>query len=231
MKVIIHGTGTMSGLLKKALEESRDLKVAGFADELTSETGDVIISFSHFSRIPKLLDFATTRKIPLLIATTGYTAEDLALMKQAGGKIPLLLASNVSLGINILVKMIKAVTPLLYETFDIEIVEKHHNKKLDAPSGTAKTLAEAAASAIPEAVTQVNGRAGNKKREKYEIGVSALRGGTIAGEHAVYFCGDDEIIELKHTAASKAIFVRGAITAARLLVQKKAGFYTMEDII
>jgi len=231
MRVIIHGTGTMSGLLKKTVESTEDFTVTGFADELTSETGDVIISFSHFSRIPALLSFATEKKIPLLVATTGYSPDDLERMKKAGEEIPLLLASNVSLGINVLVKVIKAITPILYDTFDIEIVEKHHNKKLDAPSGTAKTLAEAAASVIPHGAAQVYGRSGNKKREKYEIGVSALRGGTIAGEHAVFYCGDDEIIEIKHTAMSKNIFVRGALAAARILVQKEPGFYTMEEIL
>ena len=231
MKILIHGTGTMGSLLKKTIENNADLSIGGFVDELTNETGDVIISFSHYSRIPALLFFAVSKKIPLLIATTGYSSQDSDLILDASKKIPLLLASNVSLGISVMIKILQEITPILQDTYDIEIIEKHHNQKSDAPSGTAKALANAIKHAMKKPATEVCGRVGNKKREKHEIGIQAIRGGTIAGEHAVLFCGEDEILEIKHTVTSKNIFVRGAIKAARILIQKEIGFYTMEQII
>ncbi|MDR3259174.1 MAG: 4-hydroxy-tetrahydrodipicolinate reductase [Fusobacteriaceae bacterium] len=231
MNIIIHGTGTMSVLLRKTIDENEELKVSGFADELTNEIGDVIIDFSHYSRIESLLNFATSKKIPLLIATTGYPKDIYDKIAEASKNIPILLSSNTSLGINIMVKILKEITPILKDNYDIEIIEKHHNKKLDSPSGTAKTLANVIASKIDGETKNIFGRYGNKKREKNEIGIHAIRGGTVAGEHIVLFYGDDEILEIKHTAASKKIFVLGAIKSAKILLDKPIGLYTMEDII
>ena len=135
-----------------------------------------------------------------------------------------------SLGVNLLNDILERIVPVLYGNYDIEVIEKHHNKKVDSPSGTAKTLVETIERSCPEEMIEQYGREGNSKREKNEIGIHSLRGGTIVGEHSVLFCGEDEIIEIKHTAMSKKIFAMGALKAARFLVGKEAGLYTMKDI-
>ncbi|MGF6906339.1 4-hydroxy-tetrahydrodipicolinate reductase [Fusobacterium sp. PH5-44] len=231
MNILIHGTGTMASILSDTIKDGKKHIVSGFADELTSETGDVIIDFGHFSRLENLLAFAVEKKIPLLIATTGYSDEILNKIEIASTKIPILLSSNTSLGINLMVKMINSITNVLYDNFDIEVVEKHHNKKLDSPSGTAKTLVEAIKKQIPYDIMEEYGREGNKQRAKNEIGIHAIRGGTVVGEHSVFYYGEDEILEIKHTALSKKIFTKGAIKSAEILVDKPIGLYHMKDII
>ncbi len=229
MEVIIHGTGAMGKILQECCK-NQNLIVTGFADELSDEVGDVIIDFSHYSRIENLLKFATSKNIPLVIATTGYSQEILTKIEEASKKIPILLSSNMSLGINLLQDILEKITPILYGNYDIELVEKHHNKKLDSPSGTAKTLLETMEKNISEKIIEKYGRIGMEKREKNEIGVHSLRGGTIVGEHSISFCGNDEIIELKHTALSKKIFAEGAIQGAKFLIGKEPKLYTMKDI-
>lgn len=229
MEIIIHGTGTMGKILHECCK-NQDLVVSGFADELTNEVGDVIIDFSHYSRLENLLEFATNKNLPLVIATTGYSQEIFNKIEEASKKIPILLSSNMSLGINLLQDILEKITPILYGNYDIELVEKHHNKKLDSPSGTAKTLLEVMEKKISEKVIEKYGRIGMEKREKAEIGVHSLRGGTIVGEHSVLFCGNDEIIEIKHTALSKKIFAEGAIEGAKFLIGKEPRLYTMKDI-
>lgn len=230
MEIIIHGTGAMGRLLKEMAESYEDIKVTGFADELTDETGDIIIDFSHYSRLDTLLDYSKNKKIPLIVATTGYSDETLRKMEETAKEIPVLLSSNMSLGVNLLNDILERIVPVLYGNYDIEVIEKHHNKKVDSPSGTAKTLIETIERSCPEEMIEQYGREGNSKREKNEIGIHSLRGGTIVGEHSVLFCGEDEIIEIRHTAMSKKIFAMGALKAARFLVGKEAGLYTMKDI-
>ena len=222
MEIIIHGTGAMGRLLKEMAEGYEDIKVTGFADELTDEAGDIIIDFSHYSRLDTLLDYSKNKKIPLIVATTGYSDETLRKMEETAKEIPVLLSSNMSLGVNLLNDILERIVPVLYGNYDIEVIEKHHNKKVDSPSGTAKTLIETIERSCPEEMIEQYGREGNSKREKNEIGIHSLRGGTIVGE--------DEIIEIKHTAMSKKIFAMGALKAARFLVGKKTGLYTMKDI-
>lgn len=229
MEVIIHGTGTMGEILKECCLNS-GIQVSGFVDELSCEQGDVIIDFSHYSRLDTLLQFAVRTKTPLVIATTGYSQETLEKIVEASKHTPILLSSNMSLGINLLQDILEKITPILYGNYDIELIEKHHNKKIDSPSGTAKTLLEVMKNSIDEVITEKYGRVGMEKREKNEIGVHSLRGGTIVGEHSVAFCGNDEIIELKHTALSKKIFAEGAIKGAQFLIGKEAKLYTMKDI-
>ena len=142
MEIIIHGTGTMGKILKETAEQSKNFTVTGFADELTNEKGDIIIDFSHFSRISSLLEFAEVKNLPVILATTGYSEEIFERIKKASQKIPILLSSNMSLGINLMQEILSRIVPVLYENYDIEIVETHHSKKIDSPSGTAKTLAE-----------------------------------------------------------------------------------------
>lgn len=230
MEIIIHGTGVMGRLLKEMAESYEDIKITGFTDELTDETGDIIIDFSHYSRLDTLLDYSKNKRIPLIVATTGYSDETLRKIEETAKEIPILLSSNMSLGVNLLNDILERIVPVLYGNYDIEVIEKHHNKKIDSPSGTAKTLVETIERSCPENMREQYGREGNSKREKNEIGIHSLRGGTIVGEHSVLFCGEDEIIEIKHTAMSKKIFAMGALKAARFLIGKEAGLYTMKDI-
>lgn len=230
MEIIIHGTGAMGRLLKEIAESYEDIKITGFADELTDETGDIIIDFSHYSRLDALLDYSKSKRIPLIIATTGYSNETMRKIEETVKEIPVLLSSNMSLGVNLLNDILERIVPVLYENYDIEVIEKHHNKKVDSPSGTAKTLVETIERSCTEEMREQYGREGNSKRERNEIGIHSLRGGTIVGEHSVLFCGEDEIIEIKHTAMSKKIFAMGALKAARFLIGKEAGLYTMKDI-
>lgn len=229
MEVIIHGTGVMGSVVKECAK-NQGIEVTGFADELSTEKGDVIMDFSHYSRLDTLLDYAVDRGLPLVIATTGYSDEILKKIENSSKKIPILLSSNMSLGINLLQDILEKITPILYPNYDIELIEKHHNKKIDSPSGTAKTLLEVIKKNIDEVIEEKYGRVGMEKREKNEIGVHSLRGGTIVGEHSVLFCGNDEIIELKHTALSKKIFAEGALQGAKFIIGKEPGLYSMKDI-
>ena len=230
IKIIIHGTGTMSSILKNVIEAEKDLEVSGFADELTEEKGDIIIDFSHFSRIPNMLNFAVNNNIPIVICTTGYDDKILSQIKEASSKIPILLSSNTSIGINLMNDLVSKMSENL-NGFDIEIIETHHNKKVDSPSGTAKTLFNAINQTLENKMNLINGREGNHKRDKNEIGIHSIRGGSVVGEHRVIFYGDDEAIEIKHSAMSKKIFVYGAIKAAKFLIGKKPNLYGMKDVL
>lgn len=230
IKIIIHGTGTMSSILKNVIEAEEDLEVSGFADDLTNEKGDIIIDFSHFSRIPNMLNFAVNNNIPIVICTTGYDDKILSQIKEASSKIPILLSSNTSIGINLMNDLVSKMAENL-NGFDIEIVETHHNKKVDSPSGTAKTLFNAINQTLENKMNLINGREGNHKRDKNEIGIHSIRGGSVVGEHRVIFYGDDEAIEIKHSAMSKKIFVYGAIKAAKFLIGKKPNLYGMKDVL
>lgn len=230
IKIIIHGTGTMSSILKNVIEAEEDLEVSGFADDLTNEKGDIIIDFSHFSRIPNMLNFAVNNNIPIVICTTGYDDKILSQIKEASSKIPILLSSNTSIGINLMNDLVSKMAENL-NGFDIEIIETHHNKKVDSPSGTAKTLFNAINQTLKNKMNLINGREGNHKRDKNEIGIHSIRGGSVVGEHRVIFYGDDEAIEIKHSAMSKKIFVYGAIKAAKFLIGKKANLYSIKDVL
>ena len=230
IKIIIHGTGTMSSILKNVIEAEEDLEVSGFADDLTNEKGDIIIDFSHFSRIPNMLNFAVNNNIPIVICTTGYDDKILNQIKEASSKIPILLSSNTSIGINLMNDLVSKMAENL-NGFDIEIIETHHNKKVDSPSGTAKTLFNAINQTLENKMNLINGREGNHKRDKNEIGMHSIRGGSVVGEHRVIFYGDDEAIEIKHSAMSKKIFVYGAIKAAKFLIGKKPNLYGMKDVL
>lgn len=230
IKIIIHGTGTMSSILKNVIETEKDLEVSGFADDLTNEKGNIIIDFSHFSRIPNMLNFAVNNNIPIVICTTGYDDKILSQIKEASSKIPILLSSNTSIGINLMNDLVSKMAENL-NGFDIEIIEMHHNKKVDSPSGTAKTLFNAINQTLENKMNLINGREGNHKRDKNEIGIHSIRGGSVVGEHRVIFYGDDEAIEIKHSAMSKKIFVYGAIKAAKFLIGKNPNLYGMKDVL
>lgn len=193
------------------------------------ECPDLIIDFSHHAGTKALLSFAVARNIPVLIATTAHTDEELEAIREAGEVIPVFHAANMSLGVALLAELAKAAVRL-YPHADVEIVEKHHNRKLDAPSGTALHLANAIRE-VREDATLNCGRSGNAKRTPSEIGIHAIRMGNIVGEHEILIGTDTETITLRHEAHSRALFAEGALAAAAFLVGRDAGLYGMADII
>ncbi len=202
-------------------------------DKFTDEVkGDIIIDFSHFSMIPNLLDFVEKTKTPAVICTTGLSEEVETRIQKLSAHVPLFKSGNMSLGINLLISLAKKGAELLGESFDIEIVEMHHNKKIDAPSGTAYMIAEEINESLNNSKNYTYGRYGNDtKRDASEIGVHALRGGTVVGEHTVIFAGTDEMVRLEHRATSKKVFAQGAIKAAKFILNKQNGFYNMNDML
>jgi len=193
---------------------------------------DVIIDFSNPAALDAILEYAKKRKIPAVIATTGLSAEQINDIEKASEEIAIFRSANMSLGVNLLVELVKKAASVLSESFDIEIIEKHHNLKLDAPSGTALMLADAVNEAVESSMNYVYDRQSvRKKREKNELGIHSVRGGTIVGEHDVIFAGNDEIITLNHTALSKKVFAEGAIKAALFIASKESGIYDMKAVI
>ncbi len=211
-------------------EEGAKFPVYASPDQYVG-SADVVIDFSHPSALTPLLNFCKQRHAGAVLATTGYSPEQLAEIDQAAAEIPVFRSANFSLGINVLAELIKKAAPIL-EGYDIEIVERHHNRKVDAPSGTALMLADAAASALPYQPEYIYQRHDVRQpRGPHEIGISAVRGGTIVGDHEVLFCGRDEVIELHHHAASREIFANGAVKAAKFLQGKPTGMYSMTDLV
>ena len=194
---------------------------------------DVVIDFSNAAAVDRLLDWCGEKQMPVVLCTTGLSEEQLSKVEETAKKTALLKSANMSLGVNLLMKLLQdAAKVLAPEGFDMEIVERHHNQKVDAPSGTAIALADSLKEALEEDYAYVYDRSGQrKKRDSHEIGISAVRGGTIVGEHEVIFAGEDEVIEFKHTAYSKALFAKGAVAAAKFLAGKGPGRYDMSDVI
>ena len=248
MKVFISGIGGRMGdeVVKACLADS-DIEIVGGYDLIKAEypgvkvysdwnrvdvKADVIIDFSHPSTLTSVLDYAKSTNTPAIICTTGLSAEQKAEIGAASKDVAIFFSANMSLGVNVLVDLVKKATKVLEENFDIEIIEKHHNQKIDAPSGTALTIADAIAETLTnEAEYTYDRHSVRKKRAKNEIGIHSLRGGSIVGEHSVIFAGQDEIIEIKHTATSKEVFAVGAVKAAKFLAGKPAGMYDMNDLI
>lgn len=247
--VILHGcNGRMGKMISGLAADHEDLKIVAGVDRAgecreaypcykslsdIKEKADVIIDFSTAGAMDELTDYIREKRIPAVICTTGLSGEQTEKIKKLSGEVAVLRSGNMSLGINTLIKVLKDISPaLLSAGFDIEIVEKHHSKKLDAPSGTALMLADAAAGSFKEKPEYVFGRSERREeRPANEIGISSVRGGTIVGEHEVIFAGCDEIIEVKHSALSRAVFANGAINAAIFLAGKAPGMYTMSDVI
>jgi 4-hydroxy-tetrahydrodipicolinate reductase len=194
---------------------------------------DVVVDFSGVSAIHSLLEYGMAKHIPLVICTTGFPAEINDEIQTVSKKIAIFQSANMSLGINLLKNMLTRAAKLLYDAkFDVEIVERHHNQKLDAPSGTALMLAESVNQALGGNMRVVNDRgAARAKRGRDEIGLHALRGGTIVGEHAIVFAGQDEVVEFSHAAYSRDVFAVGAVKAAQFIKGKPPGLYTMQDLI
>jgi 4-hydroxy-tetrahydrodipicolinate reductase len=194
---------------------------------------DVIIDFSNPASLTGLLDYGVRRGIPVVICTTGHSPEQMEMIRETSKRLPLFKSGNMSVGINLLSALLKKAAAVLGDSFDVEILERHHRTKLDAPSGTALMLADAVASALPHEAEYVYERQSvRRQRGKNEIGISAIRGGTIVGEHEVIFAGTDEVISFKHAATSREVFANGAVTAARFMAGvKKPGLYDMNDAL
>ena len=194
---------------------------------------DVIIDFSNAKAVDDLLEYAGERQLPVVLCTTGLSEEQLQKVEATYEKVAILKSANMSLGVNTLLELLKKAALVFAPAgYDMEIVEKHHNLKLDAPSGTAIALADSMNEALDGKYNYVYDRSQvRQQRDKYEIGISAVRGGNIVGEHEVFFCGQDEVIEFKHTAYSKAVFAKGAVEAAKFLAGKPSGHYDMADVI
>lgn len=247
-KIIMNGcNGKMGQVITRLVSEDDTSEiVAGFdvndnientypvftsPDEFTGDA-DVIIDFSHPSALTNILSYCKKRNLPLVLATTGFSDEQKKEFTAASNEIPVFFSANMSLGINLLIALAKKATKILEGNFDIEIVERHHNQKIDAPSGTALAIADAIDETLSYPAEYVYDRhAVRRKRKSAEIGIHSVRGGTIVGDHEVIFAGNDEVIELKHSAASKEVFAVGAIKAAKFISEKPAGMYNMNDLI
>ncbi len=194
---------------------------------------DAIIDFTSATDFESRMDYAVDKQIPIIECSTGLSEEQMDYLKKTSEKVAVLKSANMSLGINLLMKLLKeAAVKLAGDGFDVEIVEKHHNQKLDAPSGTALALADSINEAMDDRYEYIYDRSQvRQKRDKKELGISAVRGGTIVGEHEVIFAGTDEVITFKHTAYSRAVFAKGSITAAKYLKGKAAGLYDMSDVL
>ena len=193
---------------------------------------DVIIDFSHHSALPSLLNYAVSHKTPIVVSTTGHTDEEMQMMREAAENVGIFFSRNMSIGVNLLIDLCKRAASALGEDFDIEIIEKHHHNKLDAPSGTAMMIAEELSDTRDGDTEFVYDRHDvRRKRDPREIGIHAVRGGSIVGEHDVIFAGANEIITLSHTATSRELFADGAIKAAGFMIAKDKGIYSMSDLI
>ena len=248
IKIILNGCGGRMGIvINKLVNENDEFTITAGVDihkknefnypvyktisEIKNEA-DVIIDFSNREALKPVLDYAIVNNVPAVLCTTGYSKDDMDEIISASKKIAVFQSANMSIGINLLKNLGVLASKILYSDFDIEIVEKHHNRKADAPSGTALYLADSIKKSISDDVGFVYGRhSKTEKRKKNEIGIHAIRGGNIVGDHEVIFAGDGEVIELKHSAISRDVFGIGALKAAAYIKDKKAGFYNMDDLI
>lgn len=235
MNIALVGNGKMGRMIDTLCAQDENLHVAGFVgpgacrtlDELADV--DVAVDFSYPGNIDMVLETAVRRRLPLVIGTTGFSAQQAAQIRAASAQVPVVWANNFSTGVTVMCRLARMAAQALGDEFDIEIVETHHNQKEDAPSGTAKALL---ASVDPNgAYDVVYGREGRPGKRGREIGMHALRGGTVAGEHSVRFFGQMEEIELRHRADSREIFARGALKAAAFAVKAQPGLYDMEDVL
>lgn len=249
VKIIMHGcNGHMGQVISGIVEKDPDAEIVAGIDiadqgknsypvftdiDACQVEADAIIDFSSAKATDKLLEYSAARQIPVVLCSTGLSQEQLAKVEETSRKVAVLKSANMSLGINTLLKLVQDAAKVLAAAgFDMEIVEKHHRLKLDAPSGTALALADSINEAMDNQYHYVYDRSQKReKRDDKEIGISAVRGGTIVGEHEIIFAGQDEVIKFKHTAYSKAIFGKGAVEAAKFLAGKPAGRYDMSDVI
>lgn len=249
IRVIMHGcNGKMGQVITGLIAGEEQMEIVAGIDkydgvqnsypvydsmENCGVEADVVIDFSNAGAVDELLGCCVERKLPVVLCTTGLSREQLEKVTEVSGQIAVLKSANMSVGINLLLKLLKDAAKVLAPAgYDMELVERHHNQKVDAPSGTALALADSINEALDNEYHYVYDRSQErKKRETKEIGISAVRGGTIVGEHEVIFAGIDEVIEFKHTAYSRSVFGKGAVEAAKFLAGKPAGMYDMGDVI
>ena len=247
LKVILSGcSGKMGGVITSIINADENAKIVAGVDPYVREDlgypvyptfdnlpeSDVIIDFSNPAALYDMINYATNTKTPIVVATTGYNDNEIELIKETARDIPVFFTFNMSLGINLLVSLCQKATEILGNDFDIEIVEKHHNQKIDAPSGTAIMLANSINETLDnKMIYEYDRHSKRQKRTKNEIGISSIRGGTIVGEHEVIFAGNNEVISLNHQAFSKDVFAFGAVKAAKFLANKPAGLYDMKQVV
>lgn len=249
VKILMHGcNGKMGRMITEIVKNEEDAVIAAGVDKFTGIPNDypvfeeiaqcdvdvdVVIDFSNAGAVDELLDYCVKKSLPVVLCTTGLSDEQLKKVDECSEKIAVLKSANMSMGINLLLKLLKDAAKVLAPAgYDIELVEKHHNQKLDAPSGTALALADSINEAMGNEYEYVCDRSQvRKKRDAKEIGISAVRAGTIVGEHEVIFAGTDEVIEFKHTAYSRSVFAKGAVEAGKFLAGQPAGMYDMGDVI
>lgn len=249
IKAIMHGcNGHMGRVITGLVKEDAEIEIVAGVDpfddghndypvfstiEECNTAADVIIDFASAKAEDALLDYCAVKKIPVVVCTTGLSVEQIEKVKETAGQVAVLKSANMSLGINTLFKLLQDAAKVLATAgYDIEIVERHHNQKLDAPSGTALALADSIKEVLDDGYFYKYDRSQERaKRDPKEIGISAVRGGTIVGVHEVLFAGEDEVIEFRHTAYSKSVFAKGAVEAAKFLAGKGAGLYDMSDVI
>ncbi len=247
MNILLCGAnGKMGNAVRRTAENNEFVKIVAGYDINTADCGfpvysdlnsvsekiDCIIDFSHPSLTDSILDWAKNKKIPAVICTTGLSKDQLSKLEFYSNETPIFFSANMSIGVNLLIDLVCKASKVLEDNFDIEIVEKHHNPKLDAPSGTALAIADAISDTVSFAPEYMFDRHSvRRKRKKSEIGLHAIRGGNIVGEHTVIFAGNDEVIEIKHSATSKEVFAEGAVRAAIYMNGKPAGLYNMTDLV
>ena len=249
VKILMHGcNGKMGRMITEIVKNEEDAVIAAGVDKFTGIPNDypvfekitqcdvdvdVVIDFSNAGAVDELLDYCVKKSLPVVLCTTGLSDEQLKKVDECSEKIAVLKSANMSMGINLLLKLLKDAAKVLAPAgYDIELVEKHHNQKLDAPSGTALALADSINEAMGNEYEYVYDRSQvRKKRDAKEIGISAVRAGTIVGEHEVIFAGTDEVIEFKHTAYSRSVFAKGAVEAGKFLAGQPAGMFDMGDVI
>lgn len=249
VKVILHGcNGKMGHIVTEMCSQDEEIEIVAGIDPVYQGNGgyplyrdiyncnmpaDAVIDFSSAAAVDYVLDYCVERKLPCVLCTTGLSQEQIENVAKAAEKTAVLRSANMTMGINLLLKLLKEAAPALAKAgFDVEIVEKHHNLKVDAPSGTAIALADAINEEMDGAYEYVYDRSKvRQKRDKMELGISAVRGGTIVGDHDVIFAGMDEVITFSHRAYSKGVFAKGAIQAAKFIAGKPVGLYSMSDVI
>ncbi len=246
IKILLNGcNGKMGRVISELAKTSTAVSIVAGVDRDSSNLNypcysniyeckndiDVILDFSRPDALDTLCQYSKEKNIPIVFCTTGYTEEQLSKIHSLSTEIPVFRSANMSIGVNVVNSILKNISNMLYKDFDIEIIEKHHNQKVDAPSGTALLLANTIKDSIEEETIFVNGRDGLSKRQRTEIGIHAVRGGNIIGDHEIIFAGTGECIEIKHTAISREVFAVGALKACEYLYGKEKGLYSMDDVV
>jgi len=237
IKLILNGAnGRMGQAITSLVSTKENIEIIYGADldapiENAPKTADAILDFSTSTALHDVLNFALENKIPIVLPSTGYSSVQIDKIKRASEEIPILRSASMSIGANLLMKLAAEAAEILGDSFDVEIIEKHHNKKIDAPSGVALAIADSIASVKKGSKYIYERHSVRSARSKNEIGISSIRGGTIVGEHTALFAGPHEVIELTHIAESREIFAHGAIAAVEFIVDKPARLYSMQDVI